>query len=148
MLEWLGDCPYHPDVTFRELLQAEFDRRRTSNRRYSLRAFARSLAIDHSALSQILRGNRRLTSRTVRALGSALRLGPADIAEHCAAGHEAAVLATLDRPGFRADSRWVAAVAGIPLDDVNVALQRLLRKRMMTMSGRAIWQRAGEETRG
>jgi transcriptional regulator with XRE-family HTH domain len=135
-------------VTFRGLLKAEFDRRRAGNRRYSLRAFARSLAIDHSALSQILRGNRRVTTRTIRALGSTLRLSPATIAEHCAAEHEAAVLATLDRPGFRADSRWVAAVAGIPLDEVNATLQRLLRKRMMTMSARAIWQRAGEEARG
>jgi len=135
-------------VTFRELLQAEFDRRRACNRRYSLRAFARSLGIDHSALSQVLRGKRRLTARTVRALGRALRLSPAGIAEYCAAEHEAAVLATLERPGFRADSRWVSAVAGIPLDEVNVTLQRLLRKRMMTMSGRATWQRASEETRG
>jgi len=135
-------------VTFRGLLQAEFDRRRACNRRYSLRAFARSLTIDHSALSQILRGKRRLTARTVRALGRALRLSPADIAEHCVAEHEAAVLATLERTGFRADSRWVSTMAGTPLDEVNVTLQRLLRKRMMTMSGRAIWQRADEETRG
>ena len=135
-------------MAFRGLLQAEFDRRRACNRRYSLRAFARSLAIDHSALSQILRGKRRLTTRAIRSLGRALRLSAADIAEHCAAEHEAAVLATLTRPGFRADSRWVSTVAGIPLDEVNVALQRLLRKRMMIMSGRAVWQRAGEETRG
>jgi len=135
-------------VTFRDLLQAEFDRRRSGNRRYSLRAFSRSLAIDHSALSQMLRGRRRITARNVRALGSRLRLGAADIAEQCALEHEAAVLATFRRPGFRADSRWVAAVAGIPLDQVNIALQRMLRKGMMTMRARATWARVDEERHG
>jgi transcriptional regulator with XRE-family HTH domain len=135
-------------VTFRAVLQAEFDRRRSANRRYSLRAFARSLAIDHSALSQILRGKRRVTARTLRALGLKLRLDAAGIAEHCAVEHESAVLAALDRPGFRADSRWVSAVAGIPLDDVNTTLQRLLRKRLMTMNARQRWQRADEGRRG
>jgi len=135
-------------VTFRDLLQSEFERRRSGNRRYSLRAFSRSLAIDHSALSQMLRGRRRITARNVRALGPRLRLGDAEIAEQCALAHDAAVLATLRRPGFRADSRWVAAVAGIPLDDVNIALQRMLRKRMMTMNARTTWARVDEEQRG
>ena len=126
-------------MTFRARLVAELDRRRMANRRYSLRAFARALAIDHSALSQILRGRRRVTARQVRALGPKLRLGDAEIAEYCAVEHEAAILAALQRPGFRADSRWVSAVAGIPLDDVNRTLQRLLRKRLMTMRGR-LWE--------
>jgi transcriptional regulator with XRE-family HTH domain len=130
-------------VTFRHVLQGEFDRRCAANTRYSLRAFARSLGVDHSTLSQILRGKRRITARNVRALGRRMRLGSADIAELCAAEHEAAVLAAIERPGFRADSRWVSAVAGIPLDEVNVALQRLLRKRMMTMSGRNVWEGKG-----
>jgi DNA-binding transcriptional regulator YdaS (Cro superfamily) len=130
-------------VTFRDVLQDELDRRCAANNRYSLRAFARALAVDHSTLSQILRGKRRLTARNVCALGRRMRLSCADIAEHCAAEHEAAVLAAVERPGFRADSRWVSAVSGIPLDEVNVALQRLLRKRMMTMSGRGAWERIG-----
>jgi transcriptional regulator with XRE-family HTH domain len=125
-------------VTFRAVLQAEFDRRRAANRRYSLRAFARYLAIDHATLSQLLRGKRRLTARNVRALGPKLRLTDAVIAEHCAIEHEAAVLAAVTRPGFRADSRWLATIAGVPLDDVNVALQRLLRKRKLTME-RSRW---------
>jgi DNA-binding transcriptional regulator YdaS (Cro superfamily) len=131
-------------VSFRAVLQSELDRRRAANARYSLRAFARSLAVHHSTLSQILRGKRRVTARNVRTLGRRLRLDAQALAEHCAIEHEAAVLATLERPGFRADSRWVATMAGIPLDEVNVALQRLLRKRMVTMSSHARWTRARE----
>jgi hypothetical protein len=35
-------------------------------------------------------------------------------------------------------------MAGIPLDEVNVTLQRLLRKRKLTMASRTEWMR-GEE---
>jgi transcriptional regulator with XRE-family HTH domain len=135
-------------VTFRKILLTEFDRRRTTNPRYSLRSFARSLSVDHSALSQILRGKRRLTARTVHALGRRLRLSPSAIAEHCAAEHETAVLAALHRPGFRADSRWLSSMVGIPVDDVNVTLQRLLRKRMVSMKSHTRWVRVEEAERG
>ena len=126
-------------MTFRAVLTAELDRRRTANPRYSLRSFARDLSVDHSTLSQILRGKRRITGRNVRAMGRRLRLAAPQIAELCAVENDAAVLATLDRPNFKADSRWVATMAGIPIDEVNVTLQRLLRKRIVTMK-EARWE--------
>jgi len=125
-------------VTFRSVLQTELDRRRLANRRYSLRAFAAFLGVDHSTLSQLLRGKRRLTARNVRALGGKLRLSASAIAEHCACEHEAAVLGAVERAGFRPDSRWLATMAGIPVDEVNATLQRLLRKRKLRM-GRERW---------
>jgi transcriptional regulator with XRE-family HTH domain len=135
-------------VSFRVLLQTEFDRRRSANRRYSLRAFARFLAIDHSALSQILRGKRRLTARSVRALGSRLSLDAPAVAEHCAAENEAAILDAIGRPNFRADSRWLSTMSGVPLDQVNVALQRLLRKGLLVMQARERWIRPKEKRHG
>jgi transcriptional regulator with XRE-family HTH domain len=135
---------YHAGVTFLIVLRTEFERRRTANPRYSLRSFARDLSVDHSTLSQILRGTRRLTGRNVRALGRRLRLDPTDLAEFCALENESAVLSALDRPAFQADSRWVASQLGIPLDEVNITLQRLLRKRIVTMTARARWVRNQE----
>ena len=131
-----------PPVTFVGVLTAELDRRRAVNARYSLRSFARDLSVHHSTLSQILRGKRRLTGRSVRAFGCRLRLPASDIAELCALENESAVLSALARPNFQADSRWVASMVGITLDEVNVALQRLLRKRIVTMTARARWERA------
>lgn len=135
-------------MTFRTLLQAELDRRRAINARYSLRAFARALSVDHSTLSQILRGKRRLTARNVQALGRRLRLPAHEIAEHAAIEHETAILEAVGRPGFRADSRWLASVTGIPVDAVNTTVQRLLRKRRLTMTARDRWLRAEERHSG
>jgi len=103
--------------------------------------FARDLSVHHSTLSQILRGKRRLTGRNVRAFGRRLRLPAPEIAELCALENESAVLSALDRPNFQADSRWVASMVGIPLDEVNITLQRLLRKRIVTMNTRSRWER-------
>jgi hypothetical protein len=130
-----------PAVTLRLVLQTELARRRAGNPRYSLRSFARDLSVDHSTLSQILRGRRRLTGRSVRAFGRRLRLQAPHIAELCALENESAVLSALERPNFQADSRWVASMVGIPLDEVNVTLQRLLRKRIVAMTARARWER-------
>ncbi len=127
-------------MTFRRFLQSEFERRKGANPRYSLRSFARLLAVDHSTLSQILRGKRRLTSRVVETLGRRLRLTSAAIAEYCALENDAAVLASLRRTGFQASSRWIAVRLGIPIDAVNVALQRLLRTGMLAMPSRGTWE--------
>ena len=83
------------------MLQAELQRRRATNPRYSLRSFARDLAVDHSTLSQILRGKRRLTGRNVRAFGRRLHLAAPAIAELCALENESAMLSALDRDGVR-----------------------------------------------
>src|SRR4051812_16903310 len=61
-------------VGFRELLQAELARRCAKNPRYSLRSFADQLRIDHATLSQLLRGRRAMTARTIELLGSRLKL--------------------------------------------------------------------------
>src|SRR5262249_56864131 len=104
-----------PAVTCRDVLQAEFDRRRGTNPSYSLRSFARDLSIDHSTLSQILRGRRRLTGRSVRALGRRLRLSAPEIAELCALENESAVLSARDRRHFPTASRWGARMIRSPL---------------------------------
>ena len=60
----------------RTYLQNEFTHRKSSNPGYSLRAFARILKIDHSTLSQIMRGKRDLSSERVEKLGMAIGLPP------------------------------------------------------------------------
>src|SRR5215470_6437173 len=59
---------------FRLYLQSELARRCSSNPQYSLRSFALQLGINHSTLSQLLRGKRVMTPRMVEALGERLGL--------------------------------------------------------------------------
>ncbi|MGH7178087.1 MAG: DUF4423 domain-containing protein [Tepidisphaeraceae bacterium] len=156
---------------FRQHLQAELARRCARNSRYSLRAFALSLRVNHSTLSQILRGKRAITSQTIRRLGARLKLdryaieqfvaelnrqsagadGPIRDADELARDMSAAVaewqhhaiLELVELPEFRADSRWLARVLDLSTDEVNIALQRLLRLGMLEMSSCDKWLARG-----
>ncbi|HJQ38374.1 MAG TPA: helix-turn-helix domain-containing protein [Thermoanaerobaculia bacterium] len=127
-------------MRFDALLRNEFERRRRSNPRYSLRSFARTLGIDHSTLSQLLRGKRRVTPAVVRALGARLSLAPAHLDELCARETDALVLGALARGDFRPNARWLAIRLGISIDDINISLQRLLRTGAMVMTARESWE--------
>lgn len=64
-------------ATFRDHLQGELVARIRRNPRYSLRKFAQHLAVDHSRLSKILRGQRPLSPEMIRSMGQRLNLDPA-----------------------------------------------------------------------
>jgi predicted enzyme related to lactoylglutathione lyase/transcriptional regulator with XRE-family HTH domain len=126
-------------MDMRTILQAEFARRRMRNPRYSLRAFASVLGTHHSTLSQILQSRRRLTPRTIRRFGDRLGLTAGQIRDACVAEHCASIRRVIDDPRFRADSRWIAMMTGISVDDVNVALHWLLYRGDLTMAGAQVW---------
>jgi transcriptional regulator with XRE-family HTH domain len=119
-------------VVFRRLLTRELARRAARNERYSLRAFARHLRVDHATLSQWLRGRRPITPRTVA------RLAPR-LAGTAGAAPDFAILALTGSPDFQPDSRWIAGTLGTSVDDVNMALQRLLRLGLLQMTTRYAW---------
>lgn len=125
------------------LLAAELERRRQRNPRYSLRAFARSMGSHHSTLSRILRRRQSLTPRTAHTLGMQLGLGRRDVYEACFHENALRILALVGHPDFRPQSRWLAMMAGISLDDVNLVLQRLLQSRRLSMVDVATWAREG-----
>jgi transcriptional regulator with XRE-family HTH domain len=159
---------------FRQHLQAELARRCAANPRYSLRAFAKMLHVNHSTLSQILRGKRPLTRQTIERLGPRLKLSPeavmrfvarlrrpshpdgaireATLLAHdtaCAISewHHHAILELLRLPEFQTDSRWIARVLDLRVDEVNMALQRLLRLGMLEMRDRDQWvDRSGNDS--
>jgi transcriptional regulator with XRE-family HTH domain len=119
-------------VVFRRLLAGELARRAAANQRYSVRAFARQLGVDHATLSQWLRGRRPITPRTVA------RLAPR-LAASTGAPSDLAILALLPAAEFRPDSRWIARTLGMSVDDVNMTLQRLLRLGRLQMTTRDAW---------
>jgi transcriptional regulator with XRE-family HTH domain len=123
---------------FRLFLQHALAERRVRNPQYSLRAFAQRLGVDHSTLSQWMRGRRPLTAKTIETLGRRLRLPAKHIrvfVEHRnVSGPDLAILELTRRQEFKADSRWIASKLGITVDEANVAIQRLLRLDLLQMT--------------
>ena len=142
-------------LEFRDGLEREFDARRQKNPRYSLRAFATFLGTDHSTLSQILKGSRRVPAASIRSWARKLGMSREEAAVYVASEHVPDA-ATATRQGqllhwtgearsivtetahweivrlsrmktFRADCRWIAQQIGAEVDDVNMAFSRLLR---------------------
>ena len=127
-------------MRFREVVAVEFARRRQHNQRYSLRAFARALGVHHATLSRLLNGRQPVQARTVQSLGPKLRLSAPEVAAIVALEDAAAVVSGIGRPSFRPDSRWLASVAGISVDRVNIAIESLLRGGRLRMPSPTRWQ--------
>lgn len=152
---------------FRRRLASELAQRRQHNARYSLRAFAAALGTDHSTLSQILPGQRRIPLKCLRAWARQLACLPEKIAAYVAADdlpdpahtarenqlrHWTAEALELLRsplhwrifkltasPDLQPGSRWVAGRTGANIDDVNVAFTRLLRLELLTAGAGGRW---------
>ena len=156
-----------PPKKFASWVNAEFRNRRARNPRYSLRAFATFLGTDHSTLSQVIRGKRPTSALRIRSWGKKLGLDHEETLAYIAAeqvqdAHSAArqhhlthwsaeamsivaqpihweMLRLCRKPQFRADSRDVARKLGVTVDQVNLALSRLLRLRLLQASPGGAW---------
>ena len=142
--------------------------RREKNPRYSLRSFARFLGADHSVISQILRDIRPAPPSQIRKWGKKLKMSREEAAAYIAAEHlpdateasrleqlrhwtaEGLSLATtrvhwemirLSRlPGFQTDCRWIAKKIDVSVDEVNLALARLLRLQLLQVGASGKWK--------
>jgi len=152
---------------FRHVLQRELAARCARNPRYSLRSFAARLRVDHSTLSQILRGRRRLTPRAIGALGRRLGLSPQSIKTfvereqaarstdramaHAVDGALRDAAAVVDDPlhtavlelarlaDFQADVRWMARVLDATPDRIAAVIDRLVRLNLLIMEAPGRW---------
>ncbi len=150
------------------LLRERFQAATARNHRYSLRSFAKQLGIDHSTLSQVMRSKRKLSPRALAAIGKRIGLSDEAIQVYAqilkrgtrssrapenirsvsldldtfqllSAWYHLAILELIQIKGFQTDSRWIAKTLGISVAEVNVALQRLLRLRLLEMREANRW---------
>jgi uncharacterized protein (TIGR02147 family) len=140
---------------FRVRLQEELINRCRKNPSYSLRAFARSLNIQSSALAEMLNGKRNITPKSIEKLGLVLGLSmdelnvylvkekkkKSKVAETESTYRQVtidqyalisdwyhyAIIELLKVEDFRPDNAWMARVLGITKSEVNFAVERLLR---------------------
>ena len=155
---------------FKSYLQGELVRRCKLNQRYSLRAFARFLAVEPSALSKILAGKRIVSAEMFDRAATRLALGPAERASFCVSKSEKragataydsnsakltldafqaiadwyhmAILELVAIRGFQSDPRWIARALGISPTEAAVAIERLLRLGLLE-TGKSGQLRAG-----
>lgn len=147
---------------FAQRLQQEFDTRKSANPRYSLRAFAALLGTDHAVISQILRGRRQPPATRITAWAAKLGLDRELALAYLTASHVPAretlarqeqlrhwaaealsvlsgtlhfdILRLTHHPGFEPDSRWISRQTGAPIDEVNIAVSRLLRLQLLSLT--------------
>ena len=152
---------------FSDLLSQEFQRRRAINARYSLRAFATFLAVDHSTLSQVMSGSRKVPVSAIRKWAKKLGLGMEEVTVYVAAEqvpdvqtakrleqlrHWSAeamsiilepahceMLKLIRSSSFEPNCIWLSQQLGINLDEVNIVLSRLLRLRLLSIDERGSW---------
>ena len=146
--------PNHLD--FRKLLQAELSRRCRTNAAYSLRAFARSVNVEASALSKMLKAKRPITDKMKVRIGSALGLSTRDIAKFARPSdsfqvvdldsfaaisdwYHYAILELVYTKDFKPQPKWIARRLGITTSEVNIAVERLFRMGFLTIDAKGKW---------
>jgi plasmid maintenance system antidote protein VapI len=110
-------------IRLRTILEAEFTRRRGLNPRYSLRGFARSVNLEHSTLSQLMRGKRPLTWKSIHRIAGKVRW-------------TGAALLQLSAEDSKFDSRAMARQLGISVDEVNIAFTDLCLFGLLQQKGK------------
>ena len=126
-------------MSFLNVLETTLQKRQLANRAYSRRAFARDVGVSHTVLSRVMRGDRRLTPRTIRRIGGRLRLDLAVIERACVDANADWITQFIRRGSSLASSRALAVQAGVPLDDVNVAIHHLIHTRRLTLESASSW---------
>lgn len=139
---------------FKSFLQEELIKRCRNNKNYSLRAFAKSLGIGPSSLTEMLHGKRPITKKSIEKLGLSLGLSTADISNYLAIPIEQvevsakqasyrqinldqysvisdwyhyAIIELLKVVDFRPDNAWIAQALSITKSEANIAVERLIR---------------------
>ncbi len=136
---------------FRLWLQKQFTERCKRNARYSLRAFAKTLDLDASSLSQILSGKRKLSKKGIQNICDKLSASPKELQifgliekkknetddEYLQVGidtfsvisdwYHYAILELTFVSGFKADPKWIAKKLSITVEESKSAVERLKR---------------------
>lgn len=151
--------------SFRDYLQQQLASRCSRNPQYSLRAFANYLGVNHSTLSQMIRGKRTISAEAIEKFGFKLGLGEQEVRDWVEREKQRprpvpaqkvleltrdtavvvedwrnfAILELTRLRDFQPDSRWIARMLGITVDEVNVCVSLLCRLGLLHMVSAEEW---------
>ncbi len=144
--------------TFRTFLQVQLAERKKRHPQFSMRAFARWLGLSPAQISQILSGKRPITEKVFQQLAQKFRLSPLEIDQYLSASKplttEQQNYRNLSEDAFRliadwyhlailtagqlrkksADPRWLAHTLGETVQNVQAALERLVRMNLLSVT--------------
>lgn len=127
--------------TFKSLLQEELIERCRRNPRYSLRSFAKTLDVSPAALSDMLKGKRAITERSVEKFGFALGLSLKEIEKFKKQTDGASengkvdfAQITLDQYALISDWYHYAILELIKIDDFNREIGKIAKALTITKS--------------
>lgn len=126
-------------MNLRTRLGDELAKRRARNTRYSLRAFARDLGMHHTTVARALDPAHRITQNTARRVGRTLKLSTAEVQAACLNANAEWLARCLRTHWIMPNSRSLAVLTSMSIDDVNVALTHLLYQRHVTMHSTSSW---------
>lgn len=153
---------------FRVLLQDELAKRCQNNPAYSLRAYAKLLKTDAGTLSKILNKKRPLGRISIEKFSRQLGLDPIEARKYMtpkklnqtdsvnretfeyqeltldqfnliAEWQHFAILEVMRLNDFRPSSAWIAKRLGISIHEVNAAIDRLVRLKLLEINGKGEW---------
>jgi uncharacterized protein (TIGR02147 family) len=147
---------------FRLWLQKQFTERCKKNPRYSLRAFAKTLDLDASSLSQILSGKRKLSKKGIQNICDKLSTSPKELQMFgliekkndetdedylqlsidtfsvISDWYHYAILELTYVSGFKADPKWISKKLSITVEESKSAVERLKRLGLLLEENRSL----------
>jgi len=139
---------------FRTHLQNQLTNRTRSNSRYSLRAFAKTLELDPSSVSQILSGKRKASPQMMERICEKVGWPPSyypqptnnadyflltqDAFAAISDWYHYAILDLTLTNGFKSDPGWIARRLGISRSEAQIAMERLKRLGMLVGEGKLL----------
>jgi uncharacterized protein (TIGR02147 family) len=148
-------------VDFVQHLEKEYQRRQAANQGYSLRAFARDVGVDQSALSKVLARKRILTDEIIQRIASNLRLSSAQtrkfLNQSSAVTQPAYVdleydrfvavsdwyhdslLELIDTVDFEPCTKWISGRLGVRETQIKGAVRRLIKLDLLEISSTGEW---------
>jgi len=154
---------------YRHWLEREYLERRSRNRLYSIRSFARQLGVSKTSLAEVLAGKRDLSKKNALAVAIRLNLSPAertalldgirrsrsrdaahpdlslsdDVFRVIADWYHYAILNLAKLPKHQADATWIAERLGISVVEAAEASDRLLRMGFIELNGTQFRRKVG-----
>jgi len=134
-------------------LQSHYTRRKQKNPSYSIRSYARDLSIDASLLSKMLRGTHKVSVPMFDKIVNRLELSPEDLEPEIqrqggatfhvleadkfsliSDWYHYGLIELLRTKDFKNDPAWIASRLDISATEVSIALERLERLKLITIS--------------